>query len=543
MDGARFDISIEANNLGVDASADQLAAFTEKIQTVNRVATEFDKVVAAARLRLDESAAAAKVAAAALQTAEARYKELESAANKAAKEVEKAALAGKATDALKIAAESAAEEMRKQAAVVDSLRTKSDAAAAAQTKLAGAVKTLEGQQSAAAARIKAGIAKEIAAANVVIEKAGKESETFGSKLSKSLKDITPKTKTVALGVLGLTAAIIAGGAKLLSLAGIKFDALTGALDDVKTMLTDGSSAAKGLRTIVDVIFGPLLDDPAKVSAIVKEMFKGLIYGALQVVIAVLKIRNEIFRAMSPETRAQIKSVIDQVFSLEGAFKIGTAVAIGLVVALVVLTAALIVFAIAELAALWPILLIVAAVAAVIAILMNWGAIVDWLKEMWDGFVAFIKRIPEAWVNAAKMMIDGLVKGIKDGAAAVWKAMQDLAGGAIDAFKSKLGIKSPSAVMRLQANYTTQGFVEGIDAGVADAEAAGASLAGAAATGASSGAQPRAQASGGSRSIVIQQLTIGDSPVAQSTFAGLKQALVEVLDGATITIGGGEAPAT
>lgn len=543
MDGARFDIAIEANNLGVDTSADQLAAFTEKIQTVNRVATEFDKVVAAARLRLDESAAAARVAAAALQTAEARYKELESAANRAAKEVEKAALAGKATDALKIAAASAAEEMRKQAGVVDSLRTKSDAAALAQNRLVGTLRALETQQSVAAARIKAGIAKELDGAKVAIEKAGKESETFGSKLSKSLDKINPGIKKVALGALGLTAAIVAGGAKLLSLAGIKFDAITGALDDVKTMLTDGSSAAQGLKTIADVLFGPLLGDSAKVSAYVKEMFKGLVYGALLVVLAVLRLRNEILKSMSPETRAQIKAVTDHIFSLEGAFQIGTAVAVGLVVALVVLTAALVVFAIAELAALWPILLIVAAVAAVIAIFLYWGEIVAWLGEVWDGIVAFVKRIPEAWLAAAKAMIDGIINGIKNGATAVYTALKDLALGGLKSFTGALGISSPSKVFAVQGRFIGEGVVQGIDDMSADVDASLSTMVDPAAV--SAGASPKlgAQASGGSRTIHIAQLTIGDSPVAQSTFAGLKQALVEVLDGATITIGGGEAPAT
>jgi hypothetical protein len=105
-----------------------------------------------------------------------------------------------------------------------------------------------------------------------------------------------------------------------------------------------------MKVLVETIMQPLIDGAAKAAPYVKEMFKGLIYGALQVVIAVLKIRNEIFKAMSPETRAAIKSVIDQVFTLENAFKVGTAGAVILAAIFVTLTVALAALAIAELAA-------------------------------------------------------------------------------------------------------------------------------------------------------------------------------------------------
>jgi len=56
------------------------------------------------------------------------------------------------------------------------------------------------------------------------------------------------------------------------------------------------------------------------------------------------------------------------------------------------------FAIAVNAGLWPILLIVAAIAAVILIFKNWGAITDWFSEKWGQATAFIG---EAWSNVVK----------------------------------------------------------------------------------------------------------------------------------------------
>ncbi|GAA2825161.1 phage tail tape measure protein [Lactococcus raffinolactis] len=64
-------------------------------------------------------------------------------------------------------------------------------------------------------------------------------------------------------------------------------------------------------------------------------------------------------------------------------------------------------------ALAPFLLIILAVIAVIALLvviiMNWGAIVDWLKGVWDGFVKWLA---------------GLWNGMKEMAGNVWNGMKD-----------------------------------------------------------------------------------------------------------------------
>lgn len=571
MDAARFEIQIEANSLGVDASASQLNALADRITKVSAVSTAFDKSVAASRSRLEEASAAAKVAAAALQTAEARYKELEGAANKAAKALELAKIDGDELYHFQDAVDAANAAMRDQAAVVDSLRAKSDAAAAAQTRLAGSLKTLEQQQAASAAAVKQREAADAKIREQSYAAMAAADQKRQADAAQSLARRTAALKMAAAAGAVFVAATLAGAAALTKFAiesnpaammrlaaasqrftlgmkslvsGLKFDKFLDALDDIGTLFQKGTSSANGMKVLVETLLQPLIDAAAKAGPYVKEMFKGLIYGALQVVIAVLKIRNEIFKAMSPETRNAIKSAIDQVGTLESAFKLGQVVAVALVAAAVVLTAALIALGVAELFALWPILLIVAAVAAVIAILMNWGAITTWLKEQWDGFVAFIKRIPEAWVNAAKAMIDGLVKGIKDGAAAVWKAMSDLAGGAIDAFKSKLGIKSPSAVMRLQASYTTQGFVEGIDDGLGEVESAGASMGDAAVTGAAANDNAASGGRSGSGNVINFNgpITFG-SENARAAFEDFKRMLAEALGGSLIVIGGGEAPAT
>ena len=48
------------------------------------------------------------------------------------------------------------------------------------------------------------------------------------------------------------------------------------------------------------------------------------------------------------------------------------------------------FAAAVNATVWPILLVVAAIVAVIAIVMNWGKITDWISEKWGKFISWFK---------------------------------------------------------------------------------------------------------------------------------------------------------
>ena len=92
------------------------------------------------------------------------------------------------------------------------------------------------------------------------------------------------------------------------------------------------------------------------------------------------------------------------------------VVMGLIAVFTLLTPVIAALAVAQTAldiALAPFLLIVLAVIAVIAlivvVIMNWGAIVDWLKGVWDGFVK--------WLS-------GLWDGMKEMAGNVWQGMKD-----------------------------------------------------------------------------------------------------------------------
>lgn len=555
-DAARFDINIEASSLGVDATSAQLNSLVDRLKASNTVATQFDQVVAAARARLDEASAAASAAASALGQAEGRYKELESAANRAAKQVEKAATAGKDTTALRAAAAEAEAAMNAQAAVVDELRVKSDAAAKSQRKLADTMKTLEGQQSAAAAAFR----KARPAAKSFDEAA---SAAAAPAKAEGLSMIGMAAAAGAAAFVGLAGAALAGAQSMLKFAfaipqnammmqrltmaqqrmqigmqrlftGLKWDRFTRGLEDVMTLFDEGTSSAKGMKLLIETVFQPLLDGAAKAAPFVKEMFKGMIYGALQVVIAVLKIRNEIFKAMSPETRKAIKDVIDSVVTLENAFKLGETTAKVLAGAMAVLGVA---FAIGSI----PVMMVVVSIQRVIEVC-------EWLGEQFTDTVDAITDFAKDAGKAAAEIITGIVTSIVKGYGAVVEAMKNLGKKGVAAFKETLGIASPSKVFALQAQYTVDGYVQGIEGGTPEVEGALESMAtppelAAPAAAAVAPTTTSTTTSSSTRSVVIQQLTVGGGSVAQDNWSQLRAMLVDLVGDGNLQIGGGEAPAT
>lgn len=540
-DGARFDIAIEAESLGVDASSAQLTTLVDRMTAANTVATKFDTVVAAARARLDETAVAATAAAQALQIGEIRYRELESAASRAAKQVEKAAAAGKDTTKLQAAATAAAEAARVQGEAVDALRVKSTDATKAQQKMAATLKTLETQQAAAAKATGAATAKTEVAAPAASKLAGAvaigaaafvafAAATVAGGLSLLKFGFNVHTNAVNMQRLAMAQQRMQIGMQRL-FKGLKWDAFTRGMEDVMSLFDEGTSSANGMKKLIETIFQPLLDVGAKAAPFVKEMFKGMISAALGVVISVLKIRNAIFKSLSPETRAAIKEVSDSVLTLKNAFTVGETAGKALAVVVAALGVA---FAVGMI----PIMLVIISVQRV-------SDAIDWLTEAIPDAIDAISDFASDAATAAGDIITGFVKGIKDGVGRVAAAVKGLAKSAIAAFSGSDGIDahSPSKVFQLRGHWTGEGFIGGVEDMAPEVNSALESMvtppdAPAPAPSAAAG-QPAP--SGGSRVVNIQSLTIGDSPVAAQSWEDFKRAVSEVLEGAAITIGGGEVP--
>lgn len=171
---------------------------------------------------------------------------------------------------------------------------------------------------------------------------------------------------------------------------------------------------------------------------------------------------------------------------------------GLAIGVGALTFAFGALGVTSLAALWPILAVIAAVAAVGAaaylIIANWEPIKKWFGDLWakmtsgpEGFFSaiadlFMTFTPLGWIiRAFQPVLDwlkskfdlrklgadiilGLVSGITGNIPAALMSIGKVAIAVKDEFKKILGIKSPSRVFAQLGGFVTEGLSEGLNRG-------------------------------------------------------------------------------
>ncbi len=74
----------------------------------------------------------------------------------------------------------------------------------------------------------------------------------------------------------------------------------------------------------------------------------------------------------------------------------------------------------------------------------------------------VTNIAGRFKNAGKNLVDGIARGIRNGASSIISATGSIASRALKAFKSKLGISSPSKVFAAEARWIPEGIVVGIN---------------------------------------------------------------------------------
>jgi hypothetical protein len=177
---------------------------------------------------------------------------------------------------------------------------------------------------------------------------------------------------------------------------------------------------------------------------------------------------------------------------------------------------------------WQVLKVigVAVLVVVAAAIVLWAAMIAVSTAVWTAVGAVLGFVNDAgaaltgWVasaaTAAYDFVAGLVSGIANGASQVIGAVTGLAGKATGAFKSALGIASPSKVMATMGGHMTDGVAEGLDAGASDVQAASSGVAGASVKGMSQGAggAPGGSPGGGGAQISVTVLIDGAGKSAQ-----------------------------
>lgn len=104
---------------------------------------------------------------------------------------------------------------------------------------------------------------------------------------------------------------------------------------------------------------------------------------------------------------------------------------------------------------------------------------QFMKSIPGKIMSSLGSLGSLLLGAGKDLIRGLINGVGSMAGALWNKCTSLAGSAVDAIKKKLGIASPSKVMRQIGIYTGEGFIDGINRMETKTARAAARLAGAA----------------------------------------------------------------
>jgi TP901 family phage tail tape measure protein len=126
-------------------------------------------------------------------------------------------------------------------------------------------------------------------------------------------------------------------------------------------------------------------------------------------------------------------------------------------------------------ALWPILLIIAAIAAVAGagylIVAKWDGIAAWFKGLWDrvaaifsGAVAWMTGLGASFAQIGSNLMQGLINGVIGKALALKTTIFNVAGNIARWFKERLGIRSPSRVFAGFGGYTMDGLALGLQRG-------------------------------------------------------------------------------
>lgn len=281
------------------------------------------------------------------------------------------------------------------------------------------------------------------------------------------------------------------------------------------IFTQNTAAGKALKAMITSWVQPLMNGITSVMVWWRRFVKQIIIGVTEIEIAWLTLRNAGKRAFGwiPDS----ENVLTRFFK---------AVSWGRVV-VYVLAAAMLKLAITTAIAVWPWLLFAAAV---------WGAF-EIITQVWD----LLMEID--WQDVGRNIINGIVEPIIKAEDWVVKQVKDLATAMTGAFKSALGIQSPSKVFAELGLQIPAGVRQGIEQGSPAANAAAAKTvtppnAPTVAPVDAGNAKPAAP-SRGDVSITIQQVTVSagsGEPKAMAT--AFRRELESVLQGLAVQIGAG-----
>ncbi len=275
--------------------------------------------------------------------------------------------------------------------------------------------------------------------------------------------------------------------------GVDVTPVLAGLDRVLSLLDETTETGRALRTMAKSVLQPL----ANAAGQALPLLEGFVYGA------VLAIQGLVMwglkAALAVKRMFGGSSLLKDIDAFELAVYAGAGAVGGFVGLIAVLAGAFATCAVSLAIITAPIWLTVAAFVA-LGVAIWYG--ISYIVDAVDSALGAFDKLDLG--DAVSAIIDGLFLGITGGTGHVGDAFKRLAQAGLKAFKSALGIASPSRVFRAEGRWIPAGVAEGVDDGQPAVSAALAGLASPEAmrTGAaSSGVTRSARASAGPRVVV------------------------------------------
>lgn len=324
-----------------------------------------------------------------------------------------------------------------------------------------------------------------------------------------------------------------------------------AMKRLRDILNISTASGQALKGIFGSMLKPLFSAVESGLVFMRRFFKQMLIGALEMKIAYQEVRNWWARTFGKGTVTQTQSLLDKiqlgrfaVYILATAFTYLAVVvgstAIGALVSFAVTLGATVIpviwagvaaagsFAVSILAVTWPFLLAAVAVAAFVAGIAA-------LYDLWSEI---------DWTDLGRSLWHGIVNGLKSGWEAVKSVFSDLAHEAANAFKTALGIASPSKVFAELGYELPAGVAKGIQDGTPQAQRAAANMVQAPALGAATqnAAPSEVQSTGATSNKRSSTITIGELHVHAATSEpkslalAFRRELESVLEGLSLEVG-------
>jgi hypothetical protein len=292
--------------------------------------------------------------------------------------------------------------------------------------------------------------------------------------------------------------------------GIKVEGFLEALHTITDLFSQNTETGRALKTIVDVLVQPLIDQITMGAPLIKQFFKGLVIGALLATIAVLALKNKLTELFGGQT-------IEGVSAMRVALWGGVAVMGALVLAVVAAAAA--------------IGFLVAGFVAGIAIFAVFPSLV--VGAIYGLYRLVRAAVEYDWSALGRSIVDGMIEGVRSSAGRFTQQLRILATDAVHTVMGAFDSHSPSRVFAQIGMTLPQGLAQGVERAAPIAVGAVDDMAASAIPEAAVPSSSTSVSIGGGINVYVSGETSGDpAAIAQA----IRDELARVLEGLAIHAG-------